>query len=157
MTVKPGEGEQAMFLSRPILAIVAVAALWSVGAAASAQVIVTADTAKWQPGTGAFKGAQIATVVGNPAASGAYYAYLLKLPDGMQVPPHFHGMSENVNVISGTLMVGLGDTVVAAKMLALPTGGIASIPGGVHHYAIAKGDTIIEVSGVGPDTITFLH
>jgi quercetin dioxygenase-like cupin family protein len=146
-----------MALSRSVLTAVACAALTSIAAAAPAPTIVTVQTAKWQPGTGAFKGAQIATIVGNPDKAGAYYAYLLKLPAGTRVPPHFHGMAENVNVISGTLMVGLGDTVNVAAMSALPAGGIASMPGGVHHYAMTKVPTIIEVSGIGPDTITFVH
>lgn len=66
-------------------------------------------------------------------------------------------MTENVNVISGTLLVGLGDTMNVSTMKALPAGGIASIPGGLHHYAKAKGPTIIEISGIGPDTITLVH
>jgi quercetin dioxygenase-like cupin family protein len=143
-----------MSLSRPILTSLAFLALCATASAAPAPVIVTVQTAKWQPGTGAFKGTEVATVVGDPAKAGAYYSYLVKMPNGLSIPPHFHGMTENVNVISGTLMVGLGDTMNVSKMMALPTGGIASIPAGVHHYAMAKGATIIEISGIGPDSLT---
>jgi len=146
-----------MYLSRLVLTACAVAALGSVAVAAPAPVIVTVQTAKWQPASGAFKGAEMATIVGDPTKAGAYYAYLMKIPNGMSIPPHYHGMAENVNVISGTVMVGLGDTMNVAKMMALPTGGIVSIPAGVHHYAMAKGTTIIEISGIGPDTITYIH
>ncbi len=146
-----------MSLSRVFLTACAVAALCGTAVAAPAPVIVTVQTAKWQPGTGAFKGTQMATIVGDPSKPGAYYAYLLKMPNGMSVAPHYHGMAENVNVISGTLMVGLGDTMNVAKMMALPAGGIASVPAGVHHYAMAKGATVIEVSGIGPDTLTYVH
>jgi quercetin dioxygenase-like cupin family protein len=79
---------------------------------------------------------------------------LIKMPDGFQVPPHFHGMTENVVVLSGTLMVGLGDSMNAATMVALGPGSVASVPAGLHHYAMAKGETIIEISGIGPDTLT---
>ena len=146
-----------MSLSRTILTGLAFLALCATATAAPAPVIVTVQTANWQPGTGAFKGTQVATVVGDPARAGAYYAYLVKMPGGLSIPPHSHGMAENVNVISGTLMVGLGDTMNVSKMMALPAGGIASIPAGVHHYAMAKGPTIIEVSGIGPDTLTPVH
>lgn len=143
-----------MNLLRPILTAVACAALGTVAVAAPAPVIVTVETAQWQPGTGAFAGTQVATIVGVPSKAGEYYAYLIKMPDGTRVPPHFHGMTENVNVISGTLLVGLGDTMNVATMSALQAGTIASMPAGVHHYAMAKGETVIEVSGIGPDTLT---
>ncbi|MBV9232882.1 MAG: cupin domain-containing protein [Candidatus Eremiobacteraeota bacterium] len=116
--------------------------------------IVTVQSARWQPGTGAFKGLQVATIVGDPKASGEYYSYLIKMPDGVRVPPHFHAQTENVNVISGTLLVGVGDTVNAANMMPLGAGAIVSIPAGLHHYAMSKGPTIVEVSGVGPDVLT---
>jgi quercetin dioxygenase-like cupin family protein len=143
-------------LLRSILTTIVCVLLASVSAGA-APTIVTAATANWQPAPPAFKGAQVAKIVGDPAKAGGYYAYLLKVPDGAVVAPHFHGMTENVTVISGILMVGLGDTVDPATMKPLPAGGIASIPAGLHHYAVAKGVTIVEISGIGPDTITFLH
>ncbi|MGC1381725.1 MAG: cupin domain-containing protein [Candidatus Baltobacteraceae bacterium] len=144
--------------SRPILIAAALAALYPVAAAsASAPIIVTVETAKWQSGTGAFKGTEFAAVVGNHEKPGEYYSYLLKMPDGFHVPPHYHGKTENVNVISGTLMVGIGDTFDTAKMTALPAGAIVSVPADVHHYAMSKGPTVIEISGIGPDSLTLVH
>ncbi len=126
-------------------------------AAASGPTIVTVATAQWHPGTGAFKGTQIATIVGDPSKPGAYYSYLIKMPDGTRVPPHFHGMTENVNVITGALLVGIGDTMDVSKMTPLTAGAIVSVPAGLHHYAMSKGVTIIEISGIGPDTLTPVH
>ena len=143
-----------MFAARILLAAMIFAATSASALAAPSPTIVTLDTAKWQQGTGAFTAVQIAPVAGNPTASGTYYAYLIKMPDGVKVPPHFHGMDENVVVLSGTLMVGIGDTIDEAKMAALGPGSIVSVPAGLHHYAMAKGETIIEVSGIGPDSLT---
>ncbi|GAC1463854.1 MAG: hypothetical protein PVSMB1_14100 [Gemmatimonadaceae bacterium] len=61
-----------------------------------------------------------------------------------------------MTVLQGTLMVGLGDTVNAAKMVALPAGSFASVPKGLHHYAMAKGVTIIQISGMGPESMTMV-
>lgn len=99
----------------------------------------------------------MATIVGNPQTAGAYYAYLLKAPAGGKAPPHFHKMTENVTVISGTVMFGLGDTIDMAKSKSFGAGTVASIPAGVHHYAVAKTAMVLEVSGIGPDTTTFVH
>jgi quercetin dioxygenase-like cupin family protein len=74
----------------------------------------------------------------------------------MTIAPHEHRDTENVTVISGTLMVGVGNSVVPASMLALTPGSHASIPAGTPHYAIAKGDTVVQVNGVGPASMTLL-
>jgi quercetin dioxygenase-like cupin family protein len=145
-----------MVLSRSFLAAIAFAAMAAVATASTGPVIVTPDTAKWQP-VPQFKGWQMAIIVGNPDKAGAYYAYLLKAPAGGKAPPHFHRMTENVTVISGTGMLGLGDTIDVTKTKTFGPGTVVSIPGGVHHYAIAKSVVVLEVSGIGPDTTTFIH
>lgn len=143
-----------MPISRILLTVGLSASLCSAALAGPAPTIVTIQTAKWQQGTGAFKDVQIAPIIGDPTASGTYYAYLIKLPDGVRVAPHFHGMTENVTVLSGALMVGLGDSINPSTMMQLGPRSVGSIPAGIHHYAVAKGETIIEVSGIGPDTLT---
>ncbi|HYL26530.1 MAG TPA: cupin domain-containing protein [Candidatus Nitrosotalea sp.] len=143
-----------MLISRVFLTIATCAALTAAAVADPSPTIVTPETAKWQQGTGAFKGVQIATLVGDPSVAGGYYAYLIKMPDGIRVAPHFHGMTENVTVLSGTLLVGIGDSMDTATMTALGPGSVASVPANLHHYAMSKGETVIEVSGIGPDSLT---
>jgi quercetin dioxygenase-like cupin family protein len=143
-----------MLRSRVFLTLVFVAL--SSLAAAAAPTIVTPDNAKWQP-VPQFKGWQMAVIVGNPSTAGAYYAYLLKAPAGGTAMPHFHGKTENVTVISGTGMFGLGDTVNVSKMMTLGPGTVISIPAGTHHYAMAKTVLVLEISGIGPDTTTYVH
>ncbi len=82
----------------------------------------------------------MAVVVGDPSKAGAYYAYFLKVPDGGKAMPHSHGMTENVVVISGSGMVGFGDTMNTAKMMSVGAGSVVSVPAGVHHYAMTKGN-----------------
>lgn len=145
-----------MLRSRILLTALAFAALTAIGSAATAPTIVTPETAKWGPAPG-FTGWEMAPVVGDPSKAGAFYAYLLKVPDGGKAMPHRHGSTETVVVISGTLMVGLGDTMDTAKMKPLGAGSVVSVPAGVHHYAMAKGPTVIEISGIGPDSTTMIH
>ena len=145
-----------MLLSRVFLTAVTCLALSAAAAASTTPVILTPDTAQWQP-VPQFKGWQTATIVGNPDKAGAYYAYYLKTPAGGKAPPHFHKMTENVTVISGTVMFGIGDTIDASKAKTFGPGTFVSIPAGVHHYAVAKTEMVIVVSGIGPDTTTFVH
>lgn len=145
-----------MLRSPVLLAALAFAAVTAIAGAATAPTIVTPENAKWQA-VPQFKGWQMAAIVGDPNKPGAYYAYFLKAPAGGKAPPHFHQMTENVTVISGTVMFGLGDTFNESKMSSFGPGTVASVPAGAHHYAMAKTDMVIEVSGIGPDTTTFVH
>jgi quercetin dioxygenase-like cupin family protein len=142
-------------LSRWVLTAAAFAALCTTAQAAPSPTVVNSQAVTWQASP--LKGTQMAPIIGNPSTAGAYYAYLLKVPAGTRVPAHFHVMRETVTVISGVMMFGIGDAMNAAKMLTLGPGNVVSVPAGLHHYAMAKTDSIIEVSGNGPDTTTFVH
>lgn len=115
--------------------------------------IVTPAQIHWVAGTGPLAGAQVAVLSGNPAKSGEY-TMRLRMPNGLKFGPHFHGDVENVTVISGTLLVGLGDTMRVSKMMALPAGSFVSVPAGLHHYAMARGTTILQIHGNGPQSMT---
>lgn len=123
--------------------------------AASTPTIVTPTQVQWTAGTGPLAGVQVAMLSGDPSKPGPY-TMRLHLADGAKFGPHFHGDVENVTVIQGTLLVGLGDTMDPAKMIALPAGSFVSVPIGLHHYAMAKGDTIIQIHGMGPQSMTML-
>ena len=122
---------------------------------ATMPTIVTPSQVHWTAGTGPMAGAQVAVISGDPSKPGPY-TMRLRLPDGGKFPPHFHGDIENVTVLQGTVLVGIGDKVDPAKMIALPAGSFVSVPAGLHHYAAAKGDTIIQIHGMGPSSMTMV-
>jgi quercetin dioxygenase-like cupin family protein len=93
---------------------------------------------------------------GDPAKPGMF-AIRLKFPDGYQIPPHWHPTEENVVVIQGTLIVGMGDKVSAAGEQELPTGGFVKLPAEMRHYARAKGETIVQVYGPGPFVVNYVN
>jgi hypothetical protein len=39
----------------------------------------------------------------------------------------------------------------------VPTGGFHAVPKGVHHYAMAKGQTIYQVHAIAPWGITYVN
>jgi quercetin dioxygenase-like cupin family protein len=124
--------------------------------AATAPTIVMADQAKYAPAKGYPDGATMAVLSGDPTAAGSQYTVRLKLRDGVKIPPHTHGDTENVTVISGTLLVGVGTSFDESKMLSLSPGSYASIPSGTPHFAKAKGETVVQINGVGAASITRL-
>lgn len=138
-----------------LIAVLACSLVAPAFAADPTPTIVSPSQVHWTPGTGPFTGTQIAVLSGDPSTSGPY-TMRIHIPDGGKFPPHFHGDVENVTVLQGTLLVGLGDTMDPAKMIALPAGSFVSVPMGLHHYAMAKGDTIIQIHGMGPSSMTMV-
>jgi Domain of unknown function (DUF4437) len=127
-------------------------------AAAPAQhVVVEPDAIKWGPGPASLPpGAEMAVLDGDPSKA-VPFVIRAKLPDGYRVAPHFHPTAENVSVLSGTFLVGMGDTFAESSMKTLGSGGFAKMPKGMHHYAMTKGETVIQVHGIGPFAITYVN
>jgi quercetin dioxygenase-like cupin family protein len=121
-------------------------------AAGTTPTVVAPSQIQWMPGKGPLKGTQVANLFGDPAKPGAFVTRI-RMPDGLKLGPHYHPVLENVTVLQGTLMIGVGDKMNRAKMISLPAGSFFSVPAGVHHYAMSKGDTIIQLNDVGPWTM----
>lgn len=140
---------------RFLLALVLLAGLPVLAPAkGGAPVIVLPTATNWTAVTsGPMAGAQMAVLLGNPAKRGPYIVRV-KVKDGTKFDVHYHSELENVTVISGTLLVGLGEKMNTSKMIAIPTGGFVSVPANLHHYAMAKGETVIQIDSMGPRTMT---
>ena len=123
----------------------------AIAAATGNPVTFTPDQLKWVAGTGPTKGTWAATLVGDPNKSGNAIVRV-KMPDGYTNKPHYHAHDEYITVISGTVLFGMGDAVNKANAKVLPAGSFIIVPAGVHHWSMAKGDTIVQVGGEGPQT-----
>jgi quercetin dioxygenase-like cupin family protein len=134
---------------RSAVVVLVALALPAIVSAANAPTIITPSQVHWAAAPSMGAGVEMARIFGNPADSGPY-VFRLRLRDGVKFPPHYHNDTERVTVLSGTLLVGLGDRMDASRMMALPAGSIVSIPAGVHHYAMSRGVTILQLDGMGP-------
>lgn len=101
-------------------------------------------------------GAKLAVLEGNPMQPGPY-TMRLEMPDGYKIQPHHHHAREHVTVISGQFLVGMGDKFDEAKMNSFSPGAFAYLEPTVHHYAMAKGDTVIQLHGQGPWQIIYVN
>lgn len=119
--------------------------------------VVTPDQLKWGPAPPALPaGAQVAIVDGDPTQPGMF-AMRLKFPDGFSIPPHWHPTEEQVVVLSGTFMMGLGDKADVGSMHVMPAGSFSKIPRRTNHYARAKGETVVQVYGMGPFVLNYVN
>jgi quercetin dioxygenase-like cupin family protein len=115
------------------------------------------DDMKWGDVPPVFSpGAKLAVLEGNPFGSG-YYTVALKMPDGYKVMPHWHPATERVTVISGDFHAGMGDKMDEAGAKDFPPGSFISIPPHMHHYAFAKGETVVQVSGPAPFKLIYVN
>ncbi len=55
-----------------------------------------------------------------------------------------------VTVLKGTLLVGMGENFDEAKLRAMNVGNFVSLPKEMRHFAMSKGETIVQIHGAGP-------
>ena len=117
----------------------------------------TPDAIHWGPAPDALPpGAEFSVLEGNPMRPGPY-TMRLKMLDGYKIPPHHHLRREHVTVISGAFKVGMGDSFDAEKMNEFAPGSFAYLEPTVRHYAMAKGETVIQLHGTGPWEIKYAN
>jgi len=127
---------------------------------AAMHTAVRPDALRWTPmssdlmeGTPAFaltEPPQVSLLEGDPSQAGSPFTLRIRLAGGTRVPPHWHPTEEHITVLQGRFSLGMGDEYNAASLQELPTGSYASMPKGMTHFALATGDTIVQVHGVGP-------
>ena len=118
--------------------------------------IYTPDKIQFGPAPNSLPpGAQAAVLDGDPTKAGLF-VIRIKFPDGYRVPPHWHPTDEHVSVVSGTLMAGMGPKVDEGAMQTLGAGSYVKMPAKMNHYVRAKGETIVQVTGMGPFQVTYV-
>jgi anti-sigma factor ChrR (cupin superfamily) len=122
--------------------------------AAPEPFIGTADKIKWVQFA---PGIEFGPVHGNCDKPGAPCVFQLRFAAGGKIPPHWHPVDENVTVISGTFMAGMGDSYDESKMMSLPVGTYVFMPRRMHHFAGAKDGALVQVHGVGPFKINYVN
>ena len=148
-------------LSRPSRAV-AIPSLVVALLAASSPLANAQQSAKlkWGPAPPVLpSGANVAVVSGDPGKAGPFVIEL-SMPNGYRIAPHWHPTDEHVLVKQGTFLLGMGDTMDASAIKAMKTlkvGEKAEAKANMHHYAMARGKTMVEVSGQGPFTLTYVN
>lgn len=112
---------------------------------------------KWVDGPATLpKGTKMVILEGDPATAGVF-TMRIKFPAGMIVSPHFHTQTEHATVISGTLHIGIGENFDKAATRALPAGSFGFWSAGMKHFAWMEGETVLQLHGQGPWTITYVN
>lgn len=111
---------------------------------------------EWRPGPASLEpGSEIAVLEGNPSEAGVF-TLRLRLPAGYVIAPHWHPNVERVTVLSGTFLLGSGDELDRRAVERLEAGSYTSLPPETPHYAIAEGETVIQLTSVGPWVLNYI-
>jgi quercetin dioxygenase-like cupin family protein len=114
-------------------------------------------TIEWKPGPPQLPaGVMVAALHGDPSKDGPFVVRL-KLPAGSKVAPHWHPTDENLTVVQGTIQIGMGEKFDAAQLKSLKAGAYSFMPAKAPHFAVVKGETIIQVHGLGPFVLTYVN
>jgi quercetin dioxygenase-like cupin family protein len=125
-------------------------------AAEAHHTVVPADAITWGPAPPSLPpGAQAAVLLGSPAKEGPF-VLRLKFPAGFIVPPHRHSKDEFVTVISGSFAIAAGEKVDRETSKPLPAGSFVHLPAGMPHYALAHGETVVQINGTGPFDVKYV-
>jgi hypothetical protein len=99
---------------------------------------------------------KIAILQGDPMTPGRSYTIRLSATDGTKIAPHWHPRTENVTVIRGSFLLGMGAKWDDAAMKEIPVGGFVSATAKMRHYAQCKGDCVLQVNGIAPFVVNFV-
>ena len=143
-----------MIRTTQLLSLSLLCVLYGQQAAAQDHAIIKPSDLKWTD-TPSITGAQIAVIEGKMSEAGPFTARL-KFPKDSKISPHFHSTIEHVTVLSGTINMGVGDKLDTSKTMPLGTGSVGIMQAGTHHFAWMSEDTIIQLHGTGPWTVTYV-
>ena len=98
----------------------------------------------------------MAVLEGDPTKEGMFVVRF-QFPDGYHIAPHTHPKTERVTVISGTLLLAMGENLDRSAAKALTAGTYGFWPAGMKHTAWSEGDTVIQLHGIGPWQINYVN
>lgn len=138
---------------RSLALVFAVAA---VAAQPRSVVRIRPSDVKWQSIPGMPPGYQRAMLEGQVEAHGPF-TYRVHVPANFRANPHTHPCDEHVTVLKGTFYVGFGKSFDETHLEAFETGSFIVIPAGVPHYVTTRDETVFQVHGIGPSSVTFIN
>jgi hypothetical protein len=76
---------------------------------------------------------------------------------GYHIAPHTHPKPEVVTILSGTLLLGMGETADQGKAKALPAGSFFAMEPGMAHYVYADEETVLQLNSTGPWSLNYVN
>jgi len=124
-------------------------------AAAAGHKMWTAKDLEWKD-LPSIKGAKIALLEG-PMNEEKPFTARIKMPAGGKIPPHTHPGIEHVTVVSGAFAMGMGEKWDDKALHTLNAGDMMIMQPNTPHYAMSKGESIVQIHGMGPWKVVYVN
>jgi len=118
--------------------------------------ILRVGSLAWQPEKSLPSGAESVVLEGDPSKPGLVILRL-KMPNGYRVPPVWHPAADRFTVLSGTYHLGVGAKFDKSKTVALSAGDFAWLSPSAPHYGWCTGETVLEITGLGPFLTNYVN
>jgi len=138
-------------------AVVAAASVSFAADMPGGHTMVTADKIVWGPEPPGLPPGSMAAIIHGDPGKPAPFTLRAKLPAGYRIPPHWHPTDEHVTVLSGTIAMGTGEAWDDKALMTMPTGAFMGMTPNTRHFLLAKTESIIQVHGTGPFSITYVN
>jgi quercetin dioxygenase-like cupin family protein len=149
--------KRAVILGAALLAAAALAIAHTRPGDSERAVLWEPEKLRWQDGPASLPpGAKMALLEGDPGQEG-FFCMRLRLPDGYRIPPHVHPKTERLTVLSGTFHLGMGEKFDARAARPMRAGSFGYWPAGMKHFVWTRGETVVQLHGVGPWQIVYLN
>lgn len=125
----------------------------------STVVLLAPSDMKWMPAptaTGMPPVVKMTVLSGDPFKTG-FFSVRLNIPNGGVVAAHWHPTDEHITVMSGTFAAGMGDKFDPAGLKDFPAGSYVVMPKKMHHFATAKGETVVQIDAMGPFVLNYVN
>ena len=74
-----------------------------------------------------------------------------------EMKPHWHPRNERVTILEGKIGVGFGDEIDRDNVTWFGPGDYYVNAKGAHHFVLADGPAVLQVTGIGPWKANFLE
>jgi quercetin dioxygenase-like cupin family protein len=106
-------------------------------------------------GTSGAGGIETIVLKGDPTKAGLY-TLMLRVAPNVRIQAHSHRDDRVATVVRGTWYFGYGETFTEAALQTLGPGSVYTEPPNVPHFAMTKEQVILQITGVGPTSTTYV-
>lgn len=151
-----------MFPFRILGAALGLAAMTAAAALAQGgRAVVRPEDVPWPSaqaagaGTSGAGGIETVVLKGDPTKAGLY-TLIVRVAPNLRIQAHSHRDDRVATVVRGTWHFGYGETFNEAALQALGPGSVYTEPPNIPHFAMTKEQVILQITGVGPSSTTYV-
>ena len=101
------------------------------------------------------KGCEMAVLEGDPREE-MLFTVRFRTTGEFEMRPHWHPRNERVTILEGKVGVGFGDVIDRENVTWFGPGDYYVNVEGAHHFVLAQGPAVLQITGLGPWKANFL-